>query len=160
MTFDNSKTIISLRIKLFLATIAVIAYVAMAFVIKMIKFPLLGIKETIWTVALIGIWFILALFPMVLSYQYISYSDEGENIVFRYFSAGIAGGKKNAVQISKSVFSGYRIEKRLFGLIKTLVLFQRAPQGIAKYPPIYITALKRSELSKIISSLKQYIPQE
>ena len=34
MTFDNSKTIISLRIKLFAATVVLLAYLALAYVVK------------------------------------------------------------------------------------------------------------------------------
>ena len=101
MTFDNSKTIISFRIKLFGVTIVLLTYLAMAYVIRMIKFPLLGMSDTAWTVILIAIWVILAFLPMILNYQYISYSDEGENIVFRYFTSGIVGGKKNSIEISK-----------------------------------------------------------
>ncbi len=153
MTFDNSKTIIGLRIKLFTATIVLLAYIAMAYVIKMIKFPLLGMGETIWTVVLVGIWVILAISPMILNYQYISFSDEGEFIVFRYFNAGITGGKKNSVEINKSTFSGFKIESRFFGLIQSITLFQKFPQGVAKYPPVHISALSGEERSKIIKSL-------
>ena len=27
--------------------------------------------------------------PLFLNYQYISYSDEGENIIFRYYYSGV-----------------------------------------------------------------------
>lgn len=159
MTFDNSKTIISLRIKLFAATIVLLAYIAMAYVIKMIKFPLLGMNETFWTILLVGIWVILAILPMILNYQFISYSDEGEFIVFRYFTAGITGGKKNSVEINKTTFSGYKIETRFFGLIQSIILLQRFQKGIAKYPPIHISALTGEEKVKIIKSLNSYSPQ-
>ena len=158
MTFDNSKTIISLRIKLFTATILLLAYLALAFVTKMIKFPLLGISDTGWTIIFVGIWVILALMPMFLNYQYISYSDEADLIVFRYFTSGIVGGKKNSVQINKASFSGYKIESRFFGMIQSIILFQKLQQGIAKYPPVHISALTREEKNKLIRSLNQYSP--
>jgi len=153
MTFDNSKTIISFRIKLFGVTIVLLAYLAMAYVIRMIKFPLLGMSDTVWTVILIAIWVILAFLPMILNYQYISYSDDGENIIFRYFTSGIVGGKKNSIEISKISFSGYKIETRFFGLIQSIILFQKFQEGVAKYPPVYISALKPEEMAKIIKSL-------
>jgi hypothetical protein len=153
MTIDNSKTIISLRIKLFAATVVLLAFLAMAFVIKMIKFPLLGIGETPWTVVLVGIWLILAFMPTILNYQYIKYSDEGEFIVFRYFMAGIVGGKKNSVEINKATFAGYKTESRFFGLSQSLILFQNMQQGVAKYPPIHISALTREEKAKVYKSL-------
>ena len=158
MTFDNSKTIISFRIKLFGATIVLLAYLAMAYVIRMIKFPLLGMSDTVWTVILIAIWVILAFLPMILNYQYISYSDEGENIIFRYFTSGIVGGKKNSIEISKISFSGYKIETRFFSLIQSIILFQKFQEGVAKYPPVYISALKAEEKAKVIKSLNIHTP--
>ena len=158
MTFDNSKTIISFRIKLFGATIVLLAYLAMAYVIRMIKFPLLGMSDTVWTVILIAIWVILAFLPMILNYQYISYSDEGENIIFRYFTSGIVGGKKNSIEISKISFSGYKIETRFFGLIQSIILFQKFQEGVAKYPPVYISGLNPEEKAKVIKSLNIHTP--
>jgi len=159
MTFDNSKTIISLRIKLFLATVVLMAYLAMAYIIKLIKFPLLGMSDIVWTVILIAVWLILAFMPMVLNYQFISYSDEGEFIVFRYFNAGMVGGKKNSVEINKLSFSGYKLENRFFGLIQSISLFQKFQKGVAKYPPVYISALSKDEKAKLIQSLNILIPQ-
>jgi hypothetical protein len=154
MTFNNSKTIISLRIKLFGATVVLLAYLAMAYVIKMIKFPLLGMDDTVWTVMLIAIWVILAFIPMVLNYQYISYSDDGDFIVLRYFTAGLVGGKKNSVEIKKTSFAGYKTETRFFGMIRSIILYQKFQEGVAKYPPVYISALSREEKDKVFRSLK------
>jgi hypothetical protein len=158
MTFDNSKTIISLRIKLLGATILLLAYLALAFVIKMIKFPFLGMSDTAWTIIFVAIWLILALMPVFLNYQFISYSDEEDHIIFRYFTSGIVGGKKNSVQINKTSFAGYKIDSSFFGLVQSITLFQKLQQGIAKYPPVHISALTREEKSKLIRSLNQYSP--
>lgn len=153
MTFDNSKTIISLRIKLFAVTVIVLGWLTLAYVGKLIKFPFLGMDDVFWTLILVAAWFIVAFLPMFLSYQYISYSDEGGKIVFRYFSAGMIGGRKNSVEISKQSFSGYEVEKKFFGLILSIILFQRFKEGVAKYPPVYISALTRIERDKIFRSL-------
>ena len=110
MTFDNSKTIISLRIKLFGATVIILAYIVLTYIAKMIKYPLLGMSDTTWTLILVGLYLAYAFMPMILNYQYIYFSDEGENIVFRYFTAGIVGGRKNSIEINKRSFSGYKTE--------------------------------------------------
>ena len=156
MTFDNSKTIISLRIKLFAATVVLLVYLALAYVIKYIKFPLFGMSDTAWTVIFIAIWVILAFMPMVLNYQFISFSDEGEFIVFRYFNAGIVGGKKNSVEINKATFAGYKVDTRYFGQVESISLFQKFQEGVAKYPPIFISALTREEKGKVLKSLNIY----
>lgn len=159
MTFDNSKTIISLRIKIFGVTILLIAYFILSYAAKIVKFPLLGMSDTAWTIILVAIWLFIAFIPMYLNYQFVSYSDEEETIVFRYFTTGLVGGKKNSVVIAKRTFSGYRIESRFFGLIQSITLFQQINQGVAKYPPVYISALNKDEKAKLLRSLNLYAPQ-
>ena len=156
MTFDNSKTIINLRIGFFGATVILLAYLALTYVAKLIKFPILGMSDTVCTLILVGIWFMLTFTPMFLSYQFVFFSDDGEKIIFRYFTAGFVGGKKNSVEIDKKSFSGYSIENSLIGLIQKITLLQKFQEGVAKYPPVYISALSREERAKVIKSLNLY----
>ena len=159
MTFDNSKTIIGLRIKLFIATVLFLAFIILTYVAKKINYPLLGMSDTVWTVILASCYVILVFLPMYLNYQYVYFSDDAENIVFRYFNAGIMGGKKNSVEINKKAFSGYKVEKKLFGLNQSIVLYTQLRQGIAKYPPIHISALTKEDRKKVISILNTYAPR-
>jgi hypothetical protein len=159
MTFDNSKSIISIRIKLFAMTIIVLAYLILAYVASIIKFPFLGFSETVWTVLLVCIWIFIALLPMLLNYQYIFFSDNTEKIIIRYFNAGIVGGKKNSLEIDKTSFSGYKTETSLLGLRTSIVLFQKFAEGVAKYPPVWISALSRDEKSKLYRALNSYVHQ-
>lgn len=156
MTFDNSKTIIGVRIKLFTVTIIFIGYLILAYAADIIKFPLLGLDDTTWTVVLAAIWIFIALLPMFLNYQYIFYSDDTEKIIIRYFSAGIVGGRKNSLEIDKRTFSGYKTETKLFGLTTSLTLFQKFAEGVAKYPPVWISALSKEEKSKLFKALNSY----
>jgi hypothetical protein len=156
MTFDNSKTIISLRIKLFGVTVLFLAYITLAYVAKMIKFPILGMSDIVWTIILVAIWLFIAFLPMVLNYQFVFYSDDTEKIIFRYFTSGIIGGRKNSVEIDKRSFSGYKVETRFFGLIQSIILLQQFREGVAKYPPVYISALSHAEKVKLFKSLDSH----
>jgi hypothetical protein len=160
MTFDNSRTIIGLRIRIFIVTVLLLIYVVLTYIAKLIEFPILGFSETIWTSGFIGIWLIFALYPIVLNYQYVSFSDEGDSIVFRYFIAGIFGGRKNSVEIKKESFAGYKTETRYFGLVQSVILYQRLREGVAAYPPIYISNLSKKEKDRIINSLYLYTPKQ
>jgi hypothetical protein len=115
-------------------------------------------SDTVWTIILIGIWVFLAFMPMFLNYQFFSYSDDGDYLIFRYFTAGIVGGKKNSVEINKTTFSGYKVESRFFGFIQRIILFQKVQGGVANYPPVYISSLTREEKAKVIKSLNLYTP--
>jgi hypothetical protein len=159
MTFDNSKTIISLRIKLFFATVILLAYLGVVYVAKLVKFPLLGFSDTVWTVILVAIYLIIVFLPMARNFQFIAFSDEEDSIVFKYFFAGIVGGKKNSVSIKKKLFAGYKTESKYFGLSVSIILFQKMGQGIAKYPPVYISALTKDQKNKLFESINKYIPK-
>ncbi len=96
---------------------------------------------------------------MVRNIQFVFFSDEGENIVFRYFNAGIVGGKKNSISIAKNAFAGYETEKKYLGLSSSIILFQKVGQNIAKYPPIYITALSKEQKDEDVQSAQQVFSQ-
>jgi hypothetical protein len=160
MIFDNSKAIIRLRIRIFAATVLLLAYFILTYFAAIIKYPLLGLSETYWTIILLGLYFIYALYPMVLSYQYVSFSDEGDFLVFRFFNAGIVGGRKNSIEVDKRRFAGYKTERAYFGLKQSIVLYQQLREGVAKYPPVYISNLTKEEKAKVLNSLYLHTPQE
>jgi hypothetical protein len=132
----------------------------LAYFAEIIKFPLLGMSDSLWIAILVFVYIILTFYPMALNYQYIYYTDEGDHIIFRYFSAGIVSGKKNSVKISKSNFAGYKKESGFFGLIKGIILYQQLMEGVAKYPPVYISILSRKERTKILNSLYLHTPKD
>jgi hypothetical protein len=159
MKLDNSKSIISFRIRLFTVTVLYLGYIILSYVAKAFKLNLFGISDTAWTIIFAAIWLFIALLPMILNYQYITYSDDGDTIVFRYFTSGLVGGRKNSVEINKTSFAGYKTETKLFGLISSITLYQNFREGVAKYPPIYISALNKEEKSKVFRSLNLYTPK-
>jgi hypothetical protein len=159
MTFDNSKTIINVRIRLFAVTVILIAYLILAYAADIIKFPFLGLSDPAWTAILTVFWLILVIIPLILNYQYVFFSDDSEKIIIRYFNAGLAGGGKNSVEIDKRAFAGYQTETRFFGLITSLILFQKFSDGVAKYPPVYISALSQKEKNKLFKALSSYMPE-
>jgi len=140
-------------------TVLFFIYIALAYAFRVIKFPFLGLDDNIWTLIIAFVYIFLLFLPMILNYQYVSFSDEGDSIVIRYFTTGIIGGRKNSLEIKKSNFAGYRTEKKYFGWSKSIILFQKAGQGMAKYPPVHVSALSRSQLSSLFTTLDNYIPK-
>jgi len=158
MKLDNSKTIISSKIKLFAVTVFFSAHIILS-ATKLFELTLFGWSSMVWTIIFVSIWIFIVLLPMILNYQFISYSDDDEFIVFRYFKSGIFGGRKNSIEIEKKTFAGYKTEKQLMGLSLSITLYQNLEKGIAKYPPIYISALNKEQRAMIFRSLNQYSPK-
>ena len=158
MILNNSKSVISLKIIRRASIIIFLAYLVLVYAARIIRFPLLGIDKTTLTIVVSAIFLMIMIIPEIMNYQYIYFSDEGESIIFRYYSAGLITGKKNSVEINKRTFSGFTIDKKFFGLVESITLYQRLREGIAKYPPIFLSALKRADKARIIRSLNSSAP--
>jgi hypothetical protein len=159
MTINNSKSVINLKIIRRTTIIVYLLFLAFAFAAMLIKFPLIGMSRAAWTILLTACFLIITFLPVLLNYQYIFFSDEGDTIIFRYYVSGLIEGKKNSVEIGKKTFSGFTLDKKFFGLIQSITLYQRFKEGIAKYPPIYISALNRHDKDSILESLNSYAPR-
>jgi hypothetical protein len=159
MTINNSKSVINLKILQRTSIIVYLILLALAFAAMIIRFPLLGISRAVWTIIFTACFLIIIFLPVLLNYQYIYFSDEGDSIIFRYYSAGLFEGKKNSVEIGKKTFSGFTFDKKFFGLVQSITLYQRLKEGIAKYPPIFISALKHQDKESILQSLNSYAPR-
>lgn len=158
MTLNNTKTIINLKLTRRISLILFLTFLVLTWIAKIIKYPLLGMNETVWTLIVSAVFLLIIVIPLILNYYYVCYSDEGENITFKYYSAGLIPGDKNAVEINKMTFSGFTLDKKLFGLVTSITLYQRIREGVAKYPPIYINALMKEQRIKIIKSLNSFAP--
>jgi hypothetical protein len=158
MILNNGNSVINLKIVRRTSIVIFLAFLVIIYVAEIIKFPLLGMSRVTWTVIVLIIFLLIIFLPAVLKYQYINFSDEGESIIFRYYSTGIIPGNKNSVEINKKTFSGFTLEKKFFGLIQSITLYQAVKEGVAKYPAIYISALKREEKVRILKSLNSFAP--
>lgn len=159
MTFDNSKTIIGLRIRLFIASLVMLVYVYVVYFGKQLRFPILGIQEIHATLTLTAVYILLAFLPLMLKYKYIYFSDDGKFIIFRYYSVGLLSGKKNSVEIPKDEFLGYKIIKPFPVLVKSIQLYRLMGNKKASYSPVFVSSLSKSELKKLTASLEKYVKQ-
>lgn len=159
MTLNNNKSVINLKITRRTSIILVLAFLLLTYVAKIIKYPLLGMSQISWTILILGCFLVITFLPLILNYQYVYYSDEGESIIFRYFTTGIIEGNKNSIEINKRTFSGFTLEKRFFGLSQSITLYQRIKKDVAKYPPVFISALKRDDRERILKSLNSFAPR-
>lgn len=91
-----------------------------------------------------------------IDYNYISFSDEGTKFIFHFVSSRPLNKRPKAIEILKTKFGGYKIEKSFFGKKKEIVISVKTQNGIAKYPPINISALTKSQVIILTNSLKQH----
>jgi len=159
MTINNSKSVINLKLLLRISIIIYLTFLVLSLAAGIIKFPLLGMGKTTWIIVLTLCFLIIMLIPLIMNYQYIFFTDEGDTIIFRYYTTGLFSGNKNSVEIEKRTFSGFTLDKSFMGLIQSVTLYQRMKEGVAKYPPIFISGLKRKDKETILQSLTSYAPR-
>jgi len=157
MQFDNQKTTIRSFLRKMVITILFGAAIIAVLMVKYFNKPFYGLNRYTIVLILLGLYIAIMLFTYSLNRNYIYFNDDGESIIMRYYPIRPVARKKRAIQIPKERFVKYEIRKSIFGLRKTLFLYQRVKNKIARYPGIGVSALSRNELETIKNQLSQYI---
>lgn len=156
MTFDNKKT--SYRIylrKLLLAiifTLVIVVFLASGWFEK----PFVGLTKYQLILIAASIYVLIVVINYFRDQNYFYFSDNGPNIIVRYYPLRPLSRKRHSVEIPKNSFAGFEIRRTMLGLKKTLVLMQLVKKTNARYPPISITSLTREELTILTRQLSQY----
>jgi len=90
---------------------------------------------------------------------FVSYNDQGEMIVVRYYPISMFTSRKNSIEIPKKQFVKYELQPFLFRTQHKLVLIQNFRGKEAKYAPISLSALEKEDRRKLIQSLEKYAPK-
>lgn len=88
---------------------------------------------------------------------FVSYNDQGEMIVMRYYQLSLFTNKKHSIEIPKNQFIKFELQNFLFGTQQKIILYQHFKNRVAKYPPISLSALDKEDREKIIGSLSGYV---
>ena len=110
------------------------------------KFLICGILSAIF---LIFYWY-----QYNMKYTYFYFSNNSNNFVFKFYSLQIFFGKPRTIEFPKKNFVKYEIITGFFGKRDSLVLYQKTPKGVAKYPPISLTVLNKKQKKELMSSLR------
>ena len=92
-------------------------------------------------------------FQYKMEYTYFYFSNNNKNLVFRFYSLRNLYGKPKTIEISKHGFCKYDIISGFFNKKESLILYQKTPKGIAKYPPISLTLLtkrQKTDLKRVL----------
>ncbi len=156
MTIDIRRTVIKKKLRSFFTSILVLLIIVLVLFTNVYKEEMLKIDKVLLTVIIAGLYILTILFNVIREFNYIYYSDDGEKIVFRYFSLSVFTQKKNSIEIPKRLFAGYKLEKSFIGLREKIVLLQQLENRIARYPAVSITALDSRQKKSIIDSLNKF----
>ncbi len=155
MTITNQKQSVNLRIIKSLALLFLIIAIGLIYFANVLRDGAFGYTRDQVAVFMIILVVLFFLYHFVRDHHYIYYSDTGDKFVLRYFSLRPLADKKNAIEFNKNELLRYEIIKPLYGLNRSLVIYRKTARGIAKYPPVSLTALKKSDRKKILASIQR-----
>jgi hypothetical protein len=125
--------------------------------VGIIEKPFLGKDKSFYVILICAIYLLYILITYTLDYNFFSYNDKGNKLIFHFVSLRPFDNKKRAIEIYKKDFEGYKINKSFFNLKEDLILTVKTKRGVANYPPISITALSLKHKNLLKNSLNQVV---
>jgi hypothetical protein len=88
---------------------------------------------------------------------FVSYSDQGELIILRYYPLSMFTSRKHSIEIPKQNFARYELKEFLFGRYQKIILYQHFRGRVVPYPPVSLSAVDEEDRVRILASLQRYI---
>jgi hypothetical protein len=158
MLIDNQKKTISLRLWKLLFLIIYGSIIVLLYTTSILDEPYKWITKNIVALVITVVFIGYYLYHYLLNQNYIYFNDTGVKIVIRFYSLRPLSSNKNSIEILKPNLHKFEVVEKFFGLKEILVLYQKTKSGIAKYPPICLSALTNEEKTKLKEALRKYAP--
>jgi len=157
MKFDNRKNVYMIWFRKLLLTIILLLLIILFGFSDYFKNPVFGIDNSIFLIGLGIIYIIIIILNAILQQTYVFFSDAVDKIIMRYYPIRVLNQKKSSIEIPKSKFVKYEIEKFFFGMKEKIILYQKTKDGIAHYPSISLSAVDKKDRENIKKALSQYM---
>jgi len=90
---------------------------------------------------------------------YVSYNDQGDKLVVRYYPISMFTSRKNSIEIPKQHFVKYELKPFFLKSQHYLILHQNFRGKVVAYPQISLSALDKEDRDKMLESLDKYATQ-
>ncbi len=102
------------------------------------------------------VFFVTMTYIFLRRFCYVYYNNEGPKVVLRFSPLQPLTYGNYSIEFYKKDFVKYEVESSYFGIRKSLIIYIRTPQGVAKFQPVSLATLTPKEISEILSSLDKY----
>ncbi len=157
MTIDNQKQAVNLRIQKSIALLILIIALGLIYFANILPHSIYGLNRNEIAVLILVIFVSFFILHYLRNHNYIYYSDTGNKLILRYFSLRPFEEKKNAIEFNKNELHNFEIKKTMPGINKSIIIYRKTTKGIAKYPPVSLTALSKTDQEKMMASLQRLI---
>jgi len=115
-----------------------------------------GITKYHLVILISGVYLIINWINYMKRPFFVSYSDQGEMIVIRYYPVSMFTSRKNSIEIPKKQFVKFKLKPFFFKSQHYLILLQNFRGKIANYPRISLSAMEKEDREKMLQSLAKY----
>ncbi len=113
-----------------------------------------SINKTTVAIVISLVYLAFLMYNYLIDYNYLSFSDDENKYIFHFISSRPMNKKPKAIEVLKNKFEGYKIERTLFGRKTEIIISVKTQHGVAKYPPINISGLSKTQIILLTKSLK------
>lgn len=110
-------------------------------------------KTHIFEIILTAVFVIWISFVFLKGFFYIFYNTDGPKIIIRYTSLQPLTAGNFSIEVPKKDFVKAEIVKSHFGIRKSLLIYVRTAQGVAKFNPVSLSILSKSEIEALKTDL-------
>ena len=155
MILDIKRTILRKNLSNFI-TVIILALVIIGLLFIPAGDLISGVENSLLAVFCGIAYLIFSLYNTFRNYHYIYFNDESDKLVLRYFSPNLFTSKKNSIEIPKKDFAGYILDSFFLRYREKITMLRRTGKGLAKYPPVSITALDAHERDMLLHALDDW----
>lgn len=149
MTINNQNRAASIKLFYYLLTFIYLATTILLLYLR--------VEAIYFTLGIISALFMLVIiFSLYMNFNFIIFQETQHKLVLRYYPLHPFHDKFKSIEIPKSQLSHFEIKNTFFGLKPEIILYQQTDKGLAKYPPVCISSLSKSDREKMVISLKKY----
>jgi hypothetical protein len=91
---------------------------------------------------------------------FVSYSDQGDMLVIRYYPVSMFTSRKHSIEIPKQQFVGFELKPFFFKSQHYLILKQNFREKVASYPKISLSAMDKEDRESMLQSLGKYAAKD
>jgi hypothetical protein len=153
MIIDTQKSTIGIHLRKLGFLVLLVLFLVLLYTTKLFTSPAIGIERNHLALVATILYVIYYSFTYIRDLNYFYFNNNASKLIIRYYSLKPLSSEQNSLEIPKQNFQKYEIKKSWGGLRKYLIVYQKTAKGIAKYPPISISILKKKDVDQLTREL-------
>ena len=155
MIIDTQKRTIGIQLRKLIFLLLLVFFLVVLYASNYFNELVLGIERNQYAFGATLLFCLYYAFSYFRDYNYIYFNNNSSKIILRYYSLKPLTSEQNSLEMNKPDFQKFEIKESFGGLLRYLIVYQRTAKGIAKYPPISISILKKKDVDQLTRELSR-----